>query len=698
MIDVPIQVKDALREGRLRKNYRFQVLNDDGTVDFTIDNDNLVSESVNIDERMCSGDKIKYGLCEGSSLEFQYFGKENITGRQLKVFVDVNCAEGDYTNVGQFERMEIITITDPGNYRVYSAYENAYDYVWVNRGGTYTQYSPQSSDNGTEVVFYDLQVGDELEVEWSGHIYDTYLQKGEWHPIPMGYFTVKNCSRQASTGIIKVTAYNKLMSNYLESKANNLLLEDFSGDPSVSLTLYDIQRHLLENYEVIERPKQSVPIPDQPDIGTGAIYTAMYLSSDSDIDTPLSAYEYDRLDSQMTHVGQETWVFIDATYAKVTTPSGKYWEIEFLKGDIDAISESLMNYVEGILAGASFWKNSTGGSYTSAQIHNMAKSMPFFIEIDNTTYYLTENPSQKLKEINNVLHYGASTIIFAVPKLMGFHKTNDVTVNLMIDFTQQYTYHYWERASQSSLRTVTKTATPNLKFSDGTDYTTTVSDIFSVNALDLSDAEKTTFTIGDMPEFTLRDIMTANYETVCQFGKLDRGTDLFGGVELNNSRLLPADTLYPDNALYPDGAQESAFKSQYSKLWADEGNVRKWRYLIITYKGLDENQQETDFTLQRTVNADGTDDYNCSNNWLFRNLIWTAADIGSYADAMALKMRDITWFPFEMWCAGLPYLETGDEIEIPLGEDTYTSYILQRQLKGIQNLQDTYINGTLDIF
>jgi hypothetical protein len=65
---------------------------------------------------------------------------------------------------------------------------------------------------------------------------------------------------------------------------------------------------------------------------------------------------------------------------------------------------------------------------------------------------------------------------------------------------------------------------------------------------------------------------------------------------------------------------------------------------------------------------------------------------------MVAKMRDITWFPFEMWCAGLPYLETGDEIEIPLGNQTYTSYILQRQLKGIQNLQDTYINGTLDIF
>jgi hypothetical protein len=126
--------------------------------------------------------------------------------------------------------------------------------------------------------------------------------------------------------------------------------------------------------------------------------------------------------------------------------------------------------------------------------------------------------------------------------------------------------------------------------------------------------------------------------------------------------------------------------------------VHKWRYLIITYKGLDSNGNETEYKLQRTVDEHGTDNYNMSDSWLFKNLIWTSEQIGQYADAMVQKMRNITWFPFELWCAGLPYAETGDKIEIPLGSETYTSYILQRQLKGIQNLQDTYINGTLDIF
>ena len=87
-----------------------------------------------------------------------------------------------------------------------------------------------------------------------------------------------------------------------------------------------------------------------------------------------------------------------------------------------------------------------------------------------------------------------------------------------------------------------------------------------------------------------------------------------------------------------------------------------------------------------------------SDNWLFKNLVWSDADVGDYADAMVLKMQNISWFPFEMWCAGLPYLETGDELEITNSEGTYTSYVLQRQLNGIQNLQDTFIDGELDIF
>ena len=206
-----------------------------------------------------------------------------------------------------------------------------------------------------------------------------------------------------------------------------------------------------------------------------------------------------------------------------------------------------------------------------------------------------------------------------------------------------------------------------------------------------------------LPEVTLRELQSAVYETACQYGQLSRVTDLFSGVELNGGGLYPAETLYPADTLYPNdgtgGEGLHPYPSEYSQLWTDTMGEQSFRYLIITYKTLDENNSEVDAVLQRTVNANGTTDYNMSDNWIFRNLVWTAADVGDYADAMVTKMQDIHWFPFEMWAAGLPYVETGDAIEITDRDGaTHNSYILQRQLQGIQNLQDTYINGELDIF
>ena len=148
MIDVPARVRDALRDGRLRKNYRFKVLNDDNTVDFTIDNNTLVSESVRFDERMCSGDIIKFGLCEGSSLEFQYFDHDNIRGRRLYSEIQVEYEDADH----------------------------------------------------------ELQ----------------------WYTIPMGFYEVDKCPMQFSTGIRKVTAYNKLKAEYLDAKANDLIQQLFA--------------------------------------------------------------------------------------------------------------------------------------------------------------------------------------------------------------------------------------------------------------------------------------------------------------------------------------------------------------------------------------------------------------------------------------------------------------------------------------
>ena len=536
--------------------------------DFVIDNNNLVKESVSIDERMCSGDTIKYGLCEGASIEFQYFNHPNCTGGQLWAYIDVQYGEGE----------------------------------------------------------------------------------NDWYTIPMGCFTVKKCSRQASTGIIKVTAYNKLQSDYLDHKVNDEIAEIISEgeDGRASTSIYNLLRALLGDFALKYRNEVSV-------------------------DTRASFLLFDGFGRQRkAYINGQIDGYYNVYYALIYYSNSEFSRDSYYRytADIAKVKEKIYDLFDGYYSGA--------GITLLSQICSGDAIAAGEIQLETQTH-----------RVLSVCGIPNSPDFIEEPE---FHTNIYLGVSVYIPLYIAHTYTEEYRPSPDN-------ATMGIMYNRWNQWAEYFGDWFTLIKNNLTPMQAIRFTRQtQIADVTLRDLQTAVFESQCQLGQLDRVSDLFAGVELGNSRLLPAETLYPATDLYPSGARLSGSKAMYSKLWADEGNIHKWRNLIITYKGLDEEQNEKEFTLQRQVNADGTDDYNCSDNWLFKNLIWTAEQIGDYADAMVAKMAGITWFPFEMWCAGLPYLETGDEIEIPLGDQKYVSYVLQRQLKGIQNLQDTYINGTLDIY
>ena len=535
----------------------------------------------------------------------------------------------------------------------------------------------------------------------------------EWESIPMGYFDVKKCSRQASTGIIKVTAYNKLQSDYLDVKANESVLTQFV-DENPEILIYDLKRALLSEYQIEEAEVVNVmrnPIGTGMDLDDGSATKFTNLYGDTGPINPTNIGVNLNTEFNIAVLTYTNEWDLDPT---------KYYRIDS-RYNLDVFEQSFFDYYRGLIVN-SFINIDTdvymqnlvtlckGDIYTNPTLRTWKNIFAIVLtkEDDSTECYTLVGQQYGLNNIYGGMHdltkrtiTGYKKIEVWVPirleryvKISSSQWTIDRILNFggkpiryeyLSEYTEERMVNYW----------------PAFKYPDGAEISNGIRPhmFMSINEIDsLSDADKITVNLNDLPDFTMRDIVTASYETQCQFGQLSRITDLFAGVELGHSRLLPAETLYPTTNLYPGGARLSGSKAMYSKLWADEGNIHKWRNLIITYKGLDEEENEKEFTLQKQVNADGTDDYNCSDNWLFKNLVWTESQIEDYADAMVAKMAGITWFPFEMWCAGLPYLETGDEIEIPLGDQKYVSYVLQRQLKGIQNLQDTYINGTLDIY
>jgi len=658
MIDIPAEVKNALREGNRPKNYRFIVLNDNGTENFTIDNNNIVAESVKIDERLCSGDTLKYGLCEGSSLEFQYFDKPNITGRRVQVFVDVSYIS---TNTILSNANPTYIIVDPGSYFVVVP-ANSPSFELTGTGFFEPLEVPTSSEE-QKLRFIKRHTGDRMTIISSSEISVT-LERVDGalflasYMIPMGFFDVKKCARQASTGIIKATCYNKLQSEYLDATANELI------DAAVAEGEWGLPDNTASLRTILDRTLGDYSIEVAPDIAQTIAPYGNYRSYNSTV--------YTRLNSSYQRSGYYMHIFYLGHY--VSIPGGfksdSYYRISIDPKAIDNYFEAKRtsmirdgndNLYE--FTSVDLQPGETAGTYYT---YYDASSTPNYERLIVTNGDQTQTLSYSFLTNREIDNYDTGW-------LTGLSGDRAVLLYLPIYYLENTYYNY------PSLSDATKRLMDEA-FEEFMPYLTQHMTIVERN---LSEIEKKTFTLADVEawgDVTLRDLQSAAFETVCQFGQLDRETDLFSGVELEQT------------------VSESFVNSQIATLWADEDNVKKWRYLIITYKGLDENQQEKDFTLQRTVNADGTDDYNMSDNWLFRNLVWTAADIGAYADAMVAKMQNTTWFPFEMWAAGLPYLETGDEVQMTVGSEDYTSYILQRQLNGVQNLQDTYINGTLDIY
>ena len=450
----------------------------------------------------------------------------------------------------------------------------------------------------------------------------------KWYEIPMGWFTVNESSRQASTGIIKVSAYNKLLSDYLDAKANDAIVEitqtGIMGRRG-SAALSTILDNLLNEYSV-ERSYTYSAFDNV--LYDRSIYAQYYLRMESKaIGFMYSTYRV-YVDDFSTEKIYRIWMNCKKIYDKV---------ISYVPSELYEKYVGELYYDEA----GDQWHANNFGNLKDKLAYEDEHSLPMYIRVfvsgvgSQTFYINNRNKTNESLFSNWMTNINLQQNVFATILFPVFWKT--------IDFDTAYVgtnpYMNWTEEETEIAKSRVNEIIYNL-------------DYMSFQEQITSEIEDIIFTTADaqaLPDVTLRDLQSASFETVCQYGKLDRETDLFSGVELNNSRLLPAEDLYPANDLYPNSMAERSNPAMFSKLWADEGNVRSFRYLIITYKGTEEEGgqiKEVEKQLQRTVNANGTDDYNLSDNWLFKNLVWTDEQIGEYADAMVLKMQNLTWFPF----------------------------------------------------
>ena len=615
-----------------------------GKYNMFLDNEYLVAESVSIDERLVTGSEFKFGLCEGASLEFEYFDWDGIKGKGIQAYLDVEYKK----------------------------------------------------DNG------DL----------------------DWHTIPMGFFIVDKCPRQASTGIRKVTAYNKLKSSYLDAKANLLLIESYDN-PDLKISLSDIQDVLLSQYEIREISKEATEI-GRASYGVGQIRKlsggSVTFRAKYGIDTKLSYYEYAGAETSTTTTA---YPFVVASECMSNLETNKAYHVEFTY-DMESLEKSYYDFIqqyvtEAFNVDATYMnrfmtpQTSSTSNYGSFLGWHQFCGIKITYQDSSVEWYSTIAYKNGLtgvvgsfKDLSQKTILKATKIEYFFPYSIMFNSSSTLSnfsssSNVAVELFGSSTYRYYEDSS------LTITSSGSFEWLDpngsSTDYDWTCTGWVTLNEYTgLTAADKLQFIPSQMPEFTLRQIISAAYETECQFGQLDRETNLFKGKRLHDTQIYPDDWIHPSEGFYPNGSilenkGMHPYPSEYSQLWTDDSEDLRFRNLIITYKTLDGDNNEVEAVYTKEIHADGNIDYVMSDNWLFLNRVWETRDLNPYAAAMRLKMLDIKWYPFELWCAGLPYVETGDLVEVvDHTGHTHQTYIFQRQLQGVQNLQDTYVNGEPEVF
>lgn len=159
--------------------------------------------------------------------------------------------------------------------------------------------------------------------------------------------------------------------------------------------------------------------------------------------------------------------------------------------------------------------------------------------------------------------------------------------------------------------------------------------------------------------------------------------------------------LYPANDLYPDHAPEWMVQAKTGHLYPQDpkstalgiGRYIKCQYEDYTTKRIAKlqiRQKENDIGII-WPNENSVDSDNCyiiEDNFLVYGK--THGQLSEIAQNIFRKITDIIYRPFDCTAVGNPCLEVGDPVRLPTKYKIVESYILERNLKGIQSLRDIY--------
>lgn len=194
-----------------------------------------------------------------------------------------------------------------------------------------------------------------------------------------------------------------------------------------------------------------------------------------------------------------------------------------------------------------------------------------------------------------------------------------------------------------------------------------------------------------------KDVITAICEINGCFGHIGRDGK-FHFIYLPQA----IEGLYPSDDLFPDHAPEWMVQAKTGHLYPqDPGSIRIdptvhiepycESYVTKRITKLQIRQEENDIGL---IYGDGDNCYIIEDNFLVYGK--STEQLQVIAENIFGKITDIVYRPFNAVVMGNPCIEVGDPVRLPTRYEIIEGYVLERTMKGIQALRDTYVaQGTL---
>lgn len=190
----------------------------------------------------------------------------------------------------------------------------------------------------------------------------------------------------------------------------------------------------------------------------------------------------------------------------------------------------------------------------------------------------------------------------------------------------------------------------------------------------------------DTAELIGRNVLIACEQANGVFGHFDRNGILQHVILQPNDRLVPALDLYPSDSLFP--ALPGDMNTQVYDEKLDPYLLISCKFEEYTVHSIDKvqiRQEEGDIG---GIYGDGSNCYTVEGNFLMYGK--SAEQLGEIARNIYGMISGRLYIPYECEAKGLPYMEVGDAVRFEFGNSYIVSYIMNRTLKGIVAMRDTY--------